>query len=122
MVALRVAAHYFDKQRIKDEVETRLGRAVSIVWNPFGRGWFFEKGERHYDVTYVDRHSGGTVTTACKTSMFTGVYWADGERNCKHRRASRRRTAVPSAATRFGSNGVPAQTAARRRSSHKTCR
>ena len=59
--------------------ETRRGRAVSIVWNPFGRGWFFEKGERHYDVTYVDRHSGGTVTVGCKTSMFTGVYWADGE-------------------------------------------
>ena len=50
----RVAAHFLDKRRIKDEVEARLGRALSIVWNPFGRGWFFEKGERHYDVTYVD--------------------------------------------------------------------
>ena len=69
--------HFFDKSRIKDEVETRLGRVVSITWNPFGRGWFFEKNERHYDVTYVDR-SGQTITTACKTSLFTGVYWADG--------------------------------------------
>ncbi|MDP9130584.1 MAG: zinc ribbon domain-containing protein [Candidatus Binatota bacterium] len=79
MLALRVAAHFLDKRRIKDEVEARRGRAISIIWNPFGRGWFFEKGERHYDVTYVDRRSGGTVTAACKTSMFTGVYWVDGE-------------------------------------------
>ena len=71
--------HFVDKNRIKDEVETKLGRVVSISWNPFGRGWFFEKGERHYDVTYVDR-SGETVSTSCKTSFFTGVYWAEGPR------------------------------------------
>jgi hypothetical protein len=76
-IGVRIAMHFFDKSRIKDEVETRLGRVVSITWNPFGRGWFFEKNERHYDVTYVDR-SGQTITTACKTSLFTGVYWADG--------------------------------------------
>lgn len=76
-IGVRIAMHFFDKSRIKDEVETRFGRVVSITWNPFGRGWFFEKNERHYDVTYVDR-SGQTITTACKTSLFTGVYWADG--------------------------------------------
>ena len=76
-IGVRIAMHFFDKSRIKDEVETRLGRVVSITWNPFGRGWFFEKNERHYDVTYVDR-SGHTITTTCKTSLFTGVYWADG--------------------------------------------
>ena len=76
-LGVRVVMHFVDKGRIKDEVETRLGRIVSITWNPFGGGWFFEKGERHYDVTYVDR-SGATVTTACKTSLFTGVYWAEG--------------------------------------------
>ena len=76
-IGVRIAMHFFDKSRIKDEVETRLGRVVSITWNPFGCGWFFEKNERHYDVTYVDR-SGQTITTACKTSLFTGVYWADG--------------------------------------------
>jgi hypothetical protein len=77
VIGVRIAMHFFDKGRIKDEVETRLGRVVSITWNPFGRGWFFEKGERHYDVTYVDR-SGRSITTSCKTSLFTGVYWAEG--------------------------------------------
>lgn len=76
-IGARIALHFFDKGRIKDEVEARLGRVVSITWNPFGRGWFFEKNERQYDVTYVDR-SGQTITTACKTSLFTGVYWAEG--------------------------------------------
>jgi len=76
-IGVRIAMHFVDKGRIKDEVETRLGRIVSITWNPFGRGWFFEKGERHYDVCYVDR-SGATISTACKTSLFTGVYWAEG--------------------------------------------
>jgi hypothetical protein len=78
-VLIRVVMHFVDKNRIKDEVEGTLGRVVSISWNPFGRGWFFEKGERHYDVTYVDR-SGATVSTSCKTSLFTGVYWAEGPR------------------------------------------
>jgi len=69
--------HFVDKNRIKDEVETKLGRVVSITWNPFGRGWFFERGERHYDVSYIDR-SGATISTSCKTSYYTGVYWAEG--------------------------------------------
>jgi uncharacterized OB-fold protein len=76
-LAIRIVMHFVDKNRIKDEVEGKLGRVVTIQWNPFGRGWFFEKGERHYDVTYVDR-SGQTVSTGCKTSLFTGVYWAEG--------------------------------------------
>ena len=73
-IAFRIAMHFVDKNRIEDEVETKLGRMVSITWNPFGRGWFFERGERHYDVTYVDR-SGATISTACKTSFFTGDYF-----------------------------------------------
>lgn len=79
-IAIRVAMHFIDKNRIKGEVESKLGRVVSIIWNPFGRGWFFEKNERHYNVTYVDR-SGMTVSTTCKTSLFTGVYWADGPKS-----------------------------------------
>jgi len=76
-LAIRVAMHFFDKTRIKNEVEAKGGRIVSINWNPFGRGWFFERNERHYNVTYEDR-SGATISTSCKTSLFTGVYWADG--------------------------------------------
>ena len=76
-LAIRIAMHFFDKARIKDEVEAKGGRMVSINWNPFGRGWFFERNERHYNVTYRDR-SGATISTTCKTSLFTGVYWADG--------------------------------------------
>lgn len=76
-LAIRIVMHFVDKNRIKDEIESKGGRVVSIAWNPFARGWFFEKNERHYEVTYVDR-SGQTVSTTCKTSLFTGIYWADG--------------------------------------------
>jgi hypothetical protein len=76
-IAFRVIVHFADKNRIQHEVEGRGGRIVSIKWNPFARGWFFEKGERHYDLMYVDR-SGAAISTTCKTSFFTGVYWAEG--------------------------------------------
>ena len=78
-LAIRIVMHFVDKSRIKDEIEGKGGRVLSITWNPFGRGWFFEKGERHYAVTYTDR-SGATISTGCKTSFFTGVYWAEGPR------------------------------------------
>lgn len=78
-LAIRIAMHFVDKSRIKDEIEAQGGRVSSITWNPFGRGWFFEKGERHYQVTYIDR-SATTVSTGCKTSLFTGIYWAEGPR------------------------------------------
>lgn len=76
-VAIRVAVHFMDKNRIRKEIESRGGRVVSIAWNSFARGWFFEKNERHYDVSYLDR-SGARLSTTCKTSFFTGVYWAEG--------------------------------------------
>jgi hypothetical protein len=76
-LAIRVVMHFVDKSRIKDEIESKGGRVISIAWNPFARGWFFEKNERHYEVTYVDR-SGSTISTTCKTSLFTGLYWAEG--------------------------------------------
>ena len=76
-IGIRILLHFVDKNRIRDEVEAKGGRVVSITWNPFARGWFFEKNERHYNVTYTDR-SGTTVSTTCKTSLFTGVYWAEG--------------------------------------------
>lgn len=75
-VAVRIVMHFVDKARIHREVEARGGKVVSLAWHPFGRGWFFEKNERHYVVNFRDR--AGTIQTAtCKTSLFTGVYWAD---------------------------------------------
>ena len=76
-VAIRIVVHFIDKSRIQREIESRGGRVLSITWNPFARGWFFEKNERHYDVSYLDR-SGARLSTTCKTSFFTGVYWAEG--------------------------------------------
>ena len=78
-LAVRIIMHFVDKSRIKSEIESKGGRVISIRWNPFARGWFFEKNERHYEVAYTDR-SGATVSTTCKTSLFTGVYWAEGPR------------------------------------------
>jgi len=77
VAVFRVILHFVDKNRIKDEIEAKGGRVVAITWNPFGRGWFFEKNERHYKVAYTDR-SGAALSTTCKTSLFSGVYWADG--------------------------------------------
>ena len=76
VVALRIIMHFVDKERIKDEVGARGGWVISIRWNPFARGWFFEKNERHYEVTYRNR-AGAVATTTCKTSLFSGVYWSE---------------------------------------------
>ena len=76
IVVIRAILHFVDKSRIREDVEAKGGRILSIRWNPFGRGWFFEKNERHYAVTYMDR-SGATISAACKTSLFTGTYWTD---------------------------------------------
>jgi hypothetical protein len=92
-LAIRVALHFIDKSRIKDEIEAKGGRVVTINWNPLGRGWLLERNERHYSVTYRNR-SGATISTDCKTSLFTGVYWAEGPSvNQPPRIISRRRCA-----------------------------
>ena len=75
-LGIRVLVHFIDKSRIQREVEARGGQVLSIKWNPFARGWFGEKGERHYDVTFRDR-SGNNISTTCKTSVLTGLYWAE---------------------------------------------
>lgn len=72
-LGIRVLLHFVDKSRIQRELESCGGQILSIKWNPFARGWFGEKGERHYDVTFRDR-SGNNISTTCKTSILTGVY------------------------------------------------
>jgi len=76
-IGFRFLMNSYDKKRIKEEVELKRGEVVSIKWTPFGIGWLFEKNERLYLVTYVDRLTKKTRYAECKTSMFTGVYWAD---------------------------------------------
>lgn len=67
---------YLDSGRIRNDIEVRNGRLVNKSWNPFGKGWFGEKGERLYDIQYID--SDGNIHNAvCKTSILTGVFWAD---------------------------------------------
>ena len=67
---------YLDSGRIRSDIEMRNGRLVNKSWNPFGKGWFGEKGERLYDVQYIDS-DGNMHNAVCKTSIFTGVFWAD---------------------------------------------
>lgn len=74
LLAGRVIADQLDRQRIRDYVARNGGAVTSISWNPFGRGWFGERGERIYEVTYRTRE-GKTVSANCKTSLWSGVYW-----------------------------------------------
>jgi len=67
---------YLDSGRIRGDIEMRNGQLLSKTWAPFGKGWFGEKGERLYDVCYLDS-DGNMHQAVCKTSIFTGVFWAD---------------------------------------------
>jgi hypothetical protein len=53
-------------------------------WAPFGKGWFGEKNDRIYEVVYYDAR-GDQHWATCKTSLLSGVYWADDR--ITHRRA-----------------------------------
>lgn len=74
-LVMRILADQMDRARIRDFVAGRGGRVESISWQPFGRGWFGERGERIYAVRFVER--GGREREATfKTSLFSGV-WTD---------------------------------------------
>ena len=75
LVSLRVLVDKLDRSRIRAHVRLSGGEVLDISWCPFGRGWFGEKGDRIYEVSYRTK-AGKTVTATCKTSMFSGVYWA----------------------------------------------
>ena len=75
MLGLRLVLDRLDRGRIREELEKGGRSVLDITWNPFGRGWLGERSDRLYEVTY--RTQGGkTVTATCKTTMYTGVYWA----------------------------------------------
>jgi hypothetical protein len=76
VILIWVGTMSLDKNRIRDYVEGRGGRIVSISWAPFGRGWFGEKEERIFEVVYYDSDGNQHFATA-KTSLFTGVFWTE---------------------------------------------
>ena len=74
--ALRVAAHFLDKDRIAHAAALKGWSRVSVHWEPFARGAIFETKERFYSVAFVDR-DGVSRRAQCKTSMFMGISWID---------------------------------------------
>ena len=75
-IGFRLLADRWDRERIQQYVAERGGTLNDISWQPFGRGWFGEKGDRIYEVDYTDR-DGASHSVSCKTSMFSGVYFTD---------------------------------------------
>jgi hypothetical protein len=75
-IGFRLLADRWDRERIQQYVAERGGTLNGITWQPFGRGWFGEKGDRIYEVEYTDR-DGASHSASCKTSMFSGVYFTD---------------------------------------------
>lgn len=73
-LVLRLIEDRLDRSRIAGHVAQEGGTIIRIEWNPFERGWFGDRRNRIYQVTYRTR-KGKTVTATCKTSMFSGVYW-----------------------------------------------
>ncbi len=75
-IGFRLVADRWDRERIQQYVAERGGTVNDITWQPFGRGWFGEKGDRIYEVDYTDG-DGATHSASCKTSMFSSVYFTD---------------------------------------------
>ena len=77
-IAVRLFVGALDKERIRSELARRSATLLHCRWSPFGRGWFGEKGERIYRVSYRDRY-GNRHRAFAKTSLFSGVYFSDDE-------------------------------------------
>lgn len=71
--AIRLMAGSFDRERIREYIESGGGKVLDIEWSPFGPGWF-GSNERIYIVRYQNRH-GEIHSSTCKTSAGSGVYW-----------------------------------------------
>ncbi|HEX2839494.1 MAG TPA: hypothetical protein VHN77_15360 [Phycisphaerales bacterium] len=75
-VLVRLAAGASDHERIHGEIARRGGTVTGITWEPFGKGWFGEKNDRIYKVSWRDAAGQGR-TAWCKTSMMSGVYFSE---------------------------------------------
>lgn len=77
LLAFRVGVHFIDKSRILAVARRKGWSNIIVRWYPFAPGWFFEKGERHYIVSFNDK-DGRSKSANCKTGLLTGVFWRDG--------------------------------------------
>ncbi len=76
VVGIRLVAGRMDRERIEDEVVSKGGTVYSIVWSPFGKGWFGSEHSRIYEVRYKDS-LGNERSATVKTNVWAGVFWAD---------------------------------------------
>ena len=71
-IAVRLLAGNFDTDRIDEAIKSRGGELISKKWSPLGKGWFGDRSDRIYKVTYLDSTSNKREAFV-KTSMFSGV-------------------------------------------------
>jgi hypothetical protein len=72
----RLVLHFIDTTTITEAARQKGWTEVSVRWSPFAPGWLFERGERHYRVSFTDK-DGLKKSQYCKTGIFTGVFWRD---------------------------------------------
>ena len=75
-IAVRLLAGSFDTDRIDEAIKSRGGELISKEWSPLGKGWFGDRSDRIYKVTYFDS-TGNKREAFVKTSMFSGVYFSE---------------------------------------------
>ncbi len=78
VVVARIMVGKWDKERIRRQITFRGDRVLDIEWTPFGPGYHPRDVARIYRVRYIDR-AGQEQTVHCKTSLGTGVYFAEDE-------------------------------------------
>ena len=71
---IQVSTRNSDRQRIREHIESRGGRLISIDTPSVFSGGSGGRNDRTYYVGYVTPQ-GQTIHAACKTSMGSGVYW-----------------------------------------------
>ena len=49
-IGFRLLADRWDRERIQHYVAERGGSVNDITWQPLGRGWLGEKGDRIYEI------------------------------------------------------------------------
>ena len=76
LIVVRVLSGRLDKERIKKHIGSRGGQLIEARWDPFGPGWYGESINRIYLTRYIDR-DGNQHKVHCKTSLWSGVYFAE---------------------------------------------